>query len=71
MSPFIANPFGLSPDSLKLLDRALSGIWRDQLLKNAKAGAKEGHRSTAQPAPAEPPASAKREIERRAPASKP
>ena len=39
MCPFIGNPSGLSPETLKLLDRALSGIWRDVQTENTPAAA--------------------------------
>jgi hypothetical protein len=34
MSPFIANPLDLSSQTLELLDRALSEVWREMQLKN-------------------------------------
>jgi hypothetical protein len=34
MSPFIANPMGLSPQTLELLDRTLSEVWRELRLKD-------------------------------------
>jgi hypothetical protein len=62
MSPFNGNPLGISADALRLLDRALSSIWRDELLKSALAGAKETDRSPDRPAPKKPIVSAKRQL---------
>jgi hypothetical protein len=41
MSPFIANPLGLSSQTLELLDRALSEVWRELRLKSELPGDKE------------------------------
>jgi hypothetical protein len=40
MSPFFANPLGLSSQTLDLLDRALSQVWRELQLKNKLTAAK-------------------------------
>jgi|GEM_PF-5336186 len=34
MCPFIGHPKGISAESLALLDRALTNLWRDQMRKN-------------------------------------
>jgi hypothetical protein len=62
MSPFIGHPQDISADALELLDRALSCIWRDELLK---ARAKDADQP-AEPALAVP---ASRQL-RRSPASR-
>jgi hypothetical protein len=40
MSPFIANSLGLSPQTLELLDGALSEVWRELELQNTPPSAK-------------------------------
>jgi hypothetical protein len=40
MSPFIANPLDLSSQTLELLDRALSEVWRELELQNKPPPAK-------------------------------
>lgn len=61
MAPFIGKPFGLSPDALKLLDRALNNIWRDEQLKNRLAASDKRSPRTGRPA-LEKPIGAKREV---------
>jgi hypothetical protein len=46
MSPFVANPLGLSSQTLELLDRAPSGAWRVLELQNKSSPAKASENSS-------------------------
>jgi hypothetical protein len=58
MSPSIGNPHGISAASPLSLERALTGIWRDEAVKNSPAQAKAGGRCGDQAALDKPIASA-------------
>jgi hypothetical protein len=58
MSPSIGNPHGISAASPLSLERALTGIWRDEAVKNAPARAKAAGRCGDQAALDKPIASA-------------
>ena len=42
MSPFVAKPLGLSSQTLELLDRALSEVWRELRLKKSELPGDKG-----------------------------
>lgn len=44
MSPSIGNPDGITADSPLSLERALTGVWRDEAVKSSPARAKAGGR---------------------------